>query len=644
LPIRYKTDTFLLQKQASTANAVTLRNLSTSGNKWRIAGAFASFVATANEAARVGNEYREEERLEYELPAPKPKPKPQPTQQRITQRRKLIDSKGNVVEVGETETRVIEPSDTKFESMADMIKRRTAKDKAEGRPRCICYDNAREPVTSGGGTVFRMGARRKRTTLAKTVKNCPVHFPFVERGQKSVPSKTPAKTHAAVDNKRGDGAVRDDDAGYVLYETSQYFYLASHDHTRLKWRLAKISRRAYGLEIDEHSAVYDRTQLMDLMSAVHKGNDATGGLRVVTHGAGVVALVELAANGGDDPAAASQSGPEAVITRAETLHRERVKTLAEKNKRGIAALESAESAHSGGTKGFTKTAAVVFSGVATQSVRRKGRVRTFLVGTAKSSRETEIDETVHVLSGGVASSELTLHETTTGTMPGTKMTAMTGKTPKHPDDACVVLDPGESATFGLLRLHRLTIGHASSQEPEHRLRIGKAAIELAKRESQRFAKEALAAKEEADFVKKEPSYFARLKTKAYRGCSDFSNSAFFSIFGRDALREDEAFFERRRRILRDRERPTVAELRAARLHSVDMKLLEQPDEIVEDGPLTELSDWFGNDWWFWTKDAEEENFKLDHTQTPEEASQRRRDPVLVKLRFRQYAEHDDAAK
>jgi hypothetical protein len=75
-----------------------------------------------------------------------------------------------------------------------------------------------------------------------------------------------------------------------------------------------------------------------------------------------------------------------------------------------------------------------------------------------------------------------------------------------------------------------------------------------------------------------------------------------------------------------------------------MKLLEQPDEIVEDGPLTELSDWFGNDWWFWTKDAEEENFKLDHTQTPEEASQRRRDPVLVKLRFRQYAEHDDAAK
>ena len=126
MPIRYKTDTFLLQKQASTANAVTLRNLSTPGNRWRIAGAFASFVATANEAARVGTEYREEERLEYELPAPKPKPKPQPTQQRITQRRKLINSKGNVVEVRETETRVIEPSDTKFESMADMIKRRTA--------------------------------------------------------------------------------------------------------------------------------------------------------------------------------------------------------------------------------------------------------------------------------------------------------------------------------------------------------------------------------------------------------------------------------------------------------------------------------------------------------------------------------------
>jgi hypothetical protein len=356
---------------------------------------------------------------------------------------------------------------------------------------------------------------------------------------------------------------------------------------------------------------------------------------VVTQGAGVVALVELAAKEGDDPASAKNSGPEAVIKRAEELHRERTKEVAQRNdvetekvpkKAGV--FESAEAEHAGGAKGFKKTAGVVFSGVATQSVRRKGRVRTQVVGEAKSSRETEMDEALKALS----------NETNEKGVPN-------GKAPKHPaHDQSQVLDPGEGVTVGMLRLYRLTIGHASSLEPESRLNIGKQNAALTKRESRRIEEQILAKKEEEELQKKEPSYFARVKTKAYRNCVYGVKTTFFKIFGNDALEEDEAFFERRRRILRDRERPTVAELRAARLHNVDMKLLEQPEDIVEDGPLTELSDWFGNDWWFWNKDSDEDKHKIDTSRTTHEASNRRRDPLLVKLRFRQYAQHDDAAK
>ena len=115
------------------------------------------------------------------------------------------------------------------------------------------------------------------------------------------------------------------------------------------------------------------------------------------------------------------------------------------------------------------------------------------------------------------------------------------------------------------------------------------------------------------------------------------------VFGKDALEEDISFTDRRRQILRDRKRPTVSELREARLHDVDMKLETQPEEIVEDGPLTEIADWFGRDWWFWNEDAEERAHKIDPARSTEEAMRRRRDPLIVKLRFRQYEEHTDAA-
>ena len=245
-------------------------------------------------------------------------------------------------------------------------------------------------------------------------KACPVHFPLASgaAASKGAPSRAPAKTHAAAGGgERGGGApaARDDDAGYVLYETEGNFYLASHDHTRLKWRIARIARRADALDVDEHAATYDRESLKAVMFALHKGNEASGGLRVVAQGAGVVSLLELAAPGGDDPASAAATGPDAVIARAEQLHRERAARLARRNgveslsrgsrsdEKGTPREERAEARLAGGALGREKTSVLVFSGIATQSVRRQGRVRVPAVGAARGGREAEMRAAIAAL-------------------------------------------------------------------------------------------------------------------------------------------------------------------------------------------------------------------------------------------------------
>ena len=298
---------------ASRAQAAKLRSFG-AAQKWRAAGALGRFVAGSVDARarrrRVpgrrggggGEAARAREAANREV--------------LVTVRRKVVDSKGNVLET----------SETKGASLGH-----------ETRPRCTCFERATVVRSAGFG-----GARRGfRETRVKSEpqprkKACPVHFPLASgaAASKGAPSRAPAKTHAAAGGgERGGGApaARDDDAGYVLYETEGNFYLASHDHTRLKWRIARIARRADALDVDEHAATYDRESLKAVMFALHKGNEASGGLRVVAQGAGVVSLLELAAPGGDDPASAAATGPDAVIARAEQLHRERAARLARRN-------------------------------------------------------------------------------------------------------------------------------------------------------------------------------------------------------------------------------------------------------------------------------------------------------------------------
>ena len=612
------------REQATKLRALGVGSLGAAG-KWRAAGALGRFVAGSLDAARVAAEYRAGEEEEEARERESARRAAEPPTMFVIERRKVLDAKGNVLETRETKN-TAPPGHEK------------------ASPRCTCFDVGAAVRTGGIGSRAKA---TKATGAAPRVKpRCPVHFPLASgaASTKGAPSRAPAKTHAALgggERSGGLAAARDDDAGYVLYETQGNFYLASHDHTRSKWRIARVSRRADTLEVDEHAATYDRESLKAVMFALHKGNEASGGLRVVAQGAGVVSILELAAPGGDDPASAAATGPDAVIRRAEQLHRERAARLARRN--GVAAgttgkernlEECAEARLAGGALGREKTSVIVFSGVATQSVRRKGRVRVPAEGAARSSREVEMRDAIAALAPTETPQEQKPKPS--------KLRAAAASAPAAGDDRALVLDPGESATVGLARLHRLTIGHASSSEPERRLGLGKKNADLRLRERKRAEERERAAAEAAEAAgarEKAPSFFARAK----RSCADGATAAVEFIFGKDALQEDISFMDRRREILRARAGPTVSELREARLHDADMMLETQPEEIVEDGPLTELADWFGQDWWFWNDDADERAHKIDPARSVEEAMRRPRDPLIVKLRFRQYEEHTDAA-
>ena len=190
--------------------------------------------------------------------------------------------------------------------------------------RCVCEDATARPIVSGPGEYSRR--------VPATVKHCPVHFPFAAHSENKPPPRPPAaKSHAVSGVSRGvsqhSGAVSscDEDAGYVLYQTQAFFYLASHDHSRERWRLAKITRKSNSLSVEEHAIEYTKDDIKTMMSAVARGNEQTGGAEVIARGAGVVTFVHLAAtHEEDDPASAAPSGSDAVIKRAEELHRNRM--------------------------------------------------------------------------------------------------------------------------------------------------------------------------------------------------------------------------------------------------------------------------------------------------------------------------------
>ena len=66
-----------------------------------------------------------------------------------------------------------------------------------------------------------------------------------------------------------------------------------------------------------------------------------------------------------------------------------------------------------------------------------------------------------------------------------------------------------------------------------------------------------------------------------------------------------------------------------------MKLLEQEEAALEDGPMTAMADWIGEQAYALI-DADEEAHRIDPDRPEKE---RKKDPMLVKLRFRKYDAH-----
>lgn len=189
----------------------------------------------------------------------------------------------------------------------------------EGR-RCTCDDA--DAVVSGPG--------RDARTLAETARRCPVHFPFGWHSEHRPPPRPiPSKTHGVTSDRNTSvglvTAAGGTDAGYVMYQTRSHFYLASHDYSGTRWRLAKIEARADSLNVVEDENEYTARGVEALISAVHGGNEHAGGCEAVARGSGVVAFLQLSATReDDDPAGAAATSAAAAIARAEALHADRV--------------------------------------------------------------------------------------------------------------------------------------------------------------------------------------------------------------------------------------------------------------------------------------------------------------------------------
>jgi len=668
----------IIARELETSEARTARLRAMSAKqRWSFAGAAAGFASTLLGAAKVAKEYRD---LEEEATRPKPPPPPvaQEVNVQIKQRSKIVDKYGNVVERGEEFSRdfsgvTAEEAQKQMKAAAD----KAAKDAiASERRKCLCYKaETGTPVVSGGtgfgvlsggfmgGGGFGGRGRNKgpkKPALGKAVTYCPVHYPFAAvAARKGNPRVAPRKTHA-IGGAKGSGgnatSAREDDAGYALYETEAFYYLVSHDHTKTRWRLAKISRGAQRLEVDEHEREYTRDELKSLLHQAREGNAQTGGLEMVTRGSGVVAFLELSSRAAsdEDPAGAGASGPEAVIKRAEALHKRRVEEARRRAKEANdPRLESAEGAFAGGRQQTGKTAArVVYSGVAAQVVRREGRTRKgepiehvpqfkpklWMKPTGASGEvggggdKEEKKEKPEPRTSEEETSRIVARDLMLDSVRG-ELGTFVGDAVLPKAHEVETLDPGEEIAIGGVHIRRLTVGHATSDEPAERLRLGRAAFLRRKRKEKREKERA-----EAEARREEEEAFAANATslqRFQRGCVDGWTSFVVRVCGADAFEDDEAFFVERQKAIRDRSKPTLAELREANLLDEHMKLLEQEEAALEDGPMTAMADWIGEQAYALI-DADEEAHRIDPDRPEKE---RKKDPMLVKLRFRKYDAH-----
>ncbi|KAJ4824555.1 actin cytoskeleton and mitosis protein [Turnera subulata] len=81
---------------------------------------------------------------------------------------------------------------------------------------------------------------------------------------------------------------------FRLYETRSKFYMIGRNKSRTYWRVLKIDRLDPSeLNIREDSTTYTERECYDLLTRIHEGNKATGGLRFVTTCYGIVGFIKF---------------------------------------------------------------------------------------------------------------------------------------------------------------------------------------------------------------------------------------------------------------------------------------------------------------------------------------------------------------
>ena len=341
----------------------------------------------------------------------------------------------------------------------------------EGR-RCTCDDT--DAIVSGPG--------RDARTLAKTVRRCPVHFPFGWHSEHRPPPRpVPSKTHGVTSDRNTSvglvTAAGGTDAGYVMYQTSSHFYLASHDYSGTRWRLAKIDRRADSLNVVEDENEYTAQDIWALISAVHRGNEHAGGCEVLARGAGVVAFLQLSATReDDDPAGAAATSTAAAVARAQALHADRVLRDRRKNRalgddgRPLDRWEErGDAPYAGGhVAATTMDACLVFSGCDAVTVNRRARTRSEALGA-------QVDGGALVAEVRRATRALMFEEGAAdgGRGDDARAAPPLGHRVAPAESEFATLEPGETLRLGATHIARLTVGHLTSTEPIRRLGIGR---------------------------------------------------------------------------------------------------------------------------------------------------------------------------
>lgn len=81
----------------------------------------------------------------------------------------------------------------------------------------------------------------------------------------------------------------------VLYETKARFYLVGYNKARTTARIMKLDRTqpAGQLHIDVDPCTYSAKQMRQLILAIHDGNKATGGLKLIVHAHGILGFMRF---------------------------------------------------------------------------------------------------------------------------------------------------------------------------------------------------------------------------------------------------------------------------------------------------------------------------------------------------------------